>query len=67
MASIGSTSSCDTTTSGGINYPQAVGRLVLDLGAVMILRPGATFVIHPGYTLNQETVVQAGSTLEIKV
>lgn len=67
MPTIGGSTDCPSSSSGGINYPQAVGRLVLDLGAVMILRPGATFVIHPGYTLNQETVVQAGSTLEIKV
>lgn len=67
MPTIGGSTDCPSSSSGGINYPQAVGRLVLETGAVMIIYPGSTYIIQPGYTLNQSTIVASNSTLEIKV
>lgn len=61
---------CCTTTSivtVGTQYPQAVGKLVAESGAILKVLEGASYYVRPGYTMNQKTTIKQDSTLEVRV
>ena len=53
------------TTTPSTQYPQAIGRLVLETAAVLKVNTGAVYYIRPITSSTQETRIKSSSTLEI--